>query len=496
MIALLADTTPASNAAAAANGSNAVPTDYFVAAATALLLLWAGYGIARRLAADDSYPKLQTVIRASVILHLMCAPLQILVVQHVYKGVADWTRYTHQGALLSDNLRAGQFTLVGTGISAILGNGGASIYGGIIMTIVGPNKLAAFFVAAFLSFVGSVLFYLAFKAVFPEANRGRYALLVFLFPSVLFWTGDVSKESAMILGMGLVAYGMALIMNGRPLGYVYGVVGGTIALVIRSDELVILVVAFAVAMVVRGIFRQGRSFGSPFRVVGAIVVIGAFVALVGTVAAHFVGKTLGSGLGGSLSKVAINNQGVGAGFGSSNVPYSSNPLYYPRDVFAILFDPLPIQAHSVTQLAAAGENVLILLVILFSFRQLRCVFRACLQRPYVLVCVLYSLVFFYGFAALANLGLIDRERVLLLPFMFVILAIPLAPEGEYPYPWQLPRRLRRPIDGARSGPLGRTLDEGSGWEVSDDASAQEWESDSVNETETADWSPIEWTSEL
>ena len=49
-----------------------------------------------------------------------------------------------------------------------------------------------------------------------------------------------------------------------------------------------------------------------------------------------------------------NNQGVGAGFGSSNVPYSSNPLYFPRDVFAVLFDPLPIQAHSITQLAAAA----------------------------------------------------------------------------------------------------------------------------------------------
>ena len=183
-----------------------------------VLLLWAGYGIARRLAVGDSYPKLQKVIRASVILHLLCAPLQILVVEHVYKGVADWTRYTHQGALLSDNLRAGQFTLVGTGINHIVGDGGASIYGGIIMTIVGPNKLAAFLVAAFLSFVGSVLFYLAFKAVFPEANRGRYALLVFLFPSVLFWTADISKESAMFFGLGLVAYGMALILTGRTHG--------------------------------------------------------------------------------------------------------------------------------------------------------------------------------------------------------------------------------------------------------------------------------------
>ena len=244
---------------------------------------------------------------------MLCAPLQIIVVEHVYRGVADWTRYTNQGALLSDNLRGGQFTLEGTGINHIVGDGGASIYGGIIMTIVGPNKLAAFLVAAFLSFVGSVLFYLAFKAVFPEANRGRYALLVFLFPSVLFWTADVSKESAMFFGLGLVAYGMALILTGRLMGYVYGVVGGVIALVIRPDELVILVVAFAVAMVVRGIFRQGRSFGSPFRVVGAIVVIGAFVVLVGIAAGHFVAKAGGNGLGGTLSKVASQQPGGGRG---------------------------------------------------------------------------------------------------------------------------------------------------------------------------------------
>jgi hypothetical protein len=122
--------------------------------------------------------------------------------------------------------------------------------------------------------------------------------------------------------------------------------------------------------------------------------------------------------------------------------------------------------------------------------------RASLLRPYVLVCALYSLVFMYAFAALGNLGLITRERTLLLPFLFVLLAIPLAREGEQPYPWQLPRRLRRPIDGASSGPVRRTVDDDSEWEVRDDSVlAQEWGSESVDETETADWSPMEWTSE-
>ena len=231
----------------------------------------------------------------------------------------------------------------------------------------------------------------------------------------------------------------------------YIVGGGAVALFIRPDEIVLLVIGFAVAMVVRGLFRQGRSFRNPIRIAAAVVVIGAFVVLTGIEASHFIHEAGGNGLTGSLSQVQANNQGVGAGFGSSQVPYSSNPLYYPGDVYTVLFDPLPIAARSVTTLAAAAENTLILVLFFLSFRQLRCLFHVSLQRPYVLVCAVYNVVFLYSSAALGNLGLITRERSLLLPFLFVLLAIPLAPVGEYPYPWQLARRLRHPTGDAAGG---------------------------------------------
>ena len=246
---------------------------------------------------------------------------------------------------------------------------------------------------------------------------------------------------------------MALILSGRALGYVYAILGGALALVIRPDELVMLAVAFAMAMIVRGLFRQGRAF-RPLRIVASAVVVVGFVVLTGIEASHFVHAAGGNGLSGTLNAVSANNQGVGAGFGSSTVTYSSNPLYYLRDVYTVLFDPLPFLAHSVTQLAAAAENTLILVVIVLSFRQLRCLFRVSLQRPYVFVCLVYSLVFMYAFAALGNLGLITRERTLLLPFLFVLLSVPLAPEGQYPYPWQLPRNRRRPIPGLGRAPCG------------------------------------------
>ena len=407
---------------------------------------------------------------------------------HFYHGVSDWLRYTHQGALLADNWRNFHFTTQGAGIGGIVGNGATSIFGGVIMTLVGPNLLAAFFVAAFTSFVGTAIFYLAFRITFPEANCKRYAWLVLLFPSLLFWTADVSKEAGMLLALSLVAYGMALILQGRALGYPIGIVGGAFALVIRPDELVILVVAFALAMVVRGLFRQGRAF-RPIRIVAAVLVVGAFVILTGTAASHFVHLTGGKGLSGTLNNVGANNQGTGGRLRQQQCPVLEQPLDYPRDVYTVLFDPLPIAARSVTQLAAAAENLLILAVFLFSLRQLRCLFRASLQRPYVLVCAVYSLVFLYAFAALGNLGLITRERTLLLPFLFVLPAIPLAPEGEYPYPWQLARRLRRPVSESGRATPAAPSDEGE-WAAGEDMA--QWGADPVIETEAADWSPAEW----
>src|ERR1700722_3577553 len=384
MIHLMLANAAASAASSSANSSVHVGTDLPVALLTVVVLAYFGYLIVNRVARGDSYDKLRKVLLASLILHLLSAPLQIFVVKHFYGGVADWLRYTHQGALLADNWRNLQFTTQGTGIGPIVGNGATSIYGGVIMTVVGPNLLASFLVAAFTAFVGSAIFYLAFRTTFPEANCKRYAWFVLLFPSLLFWTADVSKEASMLLALSLVAYGMALILQGRTVGYPIGILGGAFALVIRPDELVIVVVAFAVAMVVRGLFRQGRSFRGPIRIFAAVVVIGGFVVITGIAASHFLHQAGGKGLTGTLNQLGANNQGAGAGFGSSAVPYSSSPLDYPRDIYTVLFDPLPITARSVTQLAAAVENILILAVIFLSLRQMPCLFRVSLQRPYVM----------------------------------------------------------------------------------------------------------------
>ena len=127
----------------------------------------------------------------------------------------------------------------------------------------------------------------------------------------------------------------------------------------------------------------------------------------------------------NLTQLAHNNVGQ-----ASSLNYHPGPSGYPKDIYTVLFDPLPFNAHGSAQRLAAFENFVIIVLILTSLRRLRRLPRASFVRPYVLMCVLYTIAFPYAFAALNNLGLIDRDRVLLLPFLLVLLAVPVSPPGR------------------------------------------------------------------
>jgi hypothetical protein len=225
------------------------------------------------------------------------------------------------------------------------------------------------------------------------------------------------------------------------------VLGTAIGIAVRPNELALLLGAFTVAMFFRGRLqgqlRTARRLSS-----FAFLALAMAVSVVLTI--KFIHSSAGS-LSGALNKIGQNNTGQGAGFGSSNVPFSPNPLFYPRDVYTVLLDPLPVTARSTVQFIAAAETTIILVLILTSLRRLRIVFRVARARPYVILSLVYTAGFLYAFAALGNLGLIERERTLLFPFLLVLLALPLSAKGEPPsYPWELRRTKRRDRDRYRA----------------------------------------------
>ena len=403
----------------------------------AAVLFAIGMVIIRRVAEAEGDEWLAKALMFCLLLHLICAPLQIWVVDHLYQGIADYNRYDSQGAVLASGFRHFDFSLGPANLRGIVSDGSVSIVTGVVFAITGVNQAGGFMVFSFLSFIGIVFFYRAFTITFSGAGNRRYGYLIFFLPTLLFWTSDVSKEALMTFLIGMTAYGSARILAHRG-GYWLVIISSVGGAFIRPNETVLALAAFTIAMMFRPVSPKVKLEGSR-RTLGLVLLAtmvgaGVFVTL------HFL-----PGLNGSvdLSQINKNNQGPGSGFGSSGVAYSTSPLYYPKDVWIVLFNPLPINAHGGGQLFAAVQNSVLVAVVLTSFRELRILPRAAFARPYVMMSVLFTAAFCYFFASLGNQGLITREATVVLPFFLVPLCIPRGPRRRPPrYVWELRHRDR------------------------------------------------------
>jgi len=412
------------------------PSNPIVALVAAVLIVVATRPIIRRVAILEGHPWLVGVMTVSLILHLMAAPAQIFVVDHFYHGVADWLRYDNQGAGLSGSFRHFDFTLANGHLRGIVNDGSVSIAAGMVFTLVGTNPLAAFLVFSWLAFLGTVFFFRAFALTFAGADHRRYAYLLFFLPSMIFWTADVSKEAIMMLSLGVLAYGAAKILARRRGGYTLVIVGVAVGILIRPNELLMVAAGFTVALILAS--AGARRPGAGGHRVLTIAFFGTLLAVSVYLTLHYLHSS-----GGSLSLQQVQQNNVANG-GSGGIPYSTSLLTYWRDIYVILFDPLPINFHGLGEMIAALENTVILVLVVASWRQLQIVPRASFARAYVMMCAIYSVGFIYAFAALGNLGLITRERTLLFPFLLVLLCIPRAKRGHPPlYIWELKRKQRK-----------------------------------------------------
>jgi len=405
-----------------------------VALLVGIILVLVTVPIARSMSARARDPSLYRLLMAAVVAHLLFSSVNLWVVDHIYHGVTDYTRYIDQGATLARRFDKFNFSTAGIHPTVvILGQGSVSISAGVVMAIVGVNKLALFYVFSWLAFIATLGFYRAFCVTFPEGNHRRYALCVFFLPSLLFWTSGPAKETVMYLALGMMSYGAARILSHQRGGAVLLVIGTIIGIYVRPQELLLFMAAFVVA----GLFRR-RGVDRSFRGARRLAVMGLQAVLL--LAAVSLSQELAKHAPVfNLNQLAKNNVGQ-----ASSLHYHPGPSGYPRDLYDVIFDPTPLNAHGSAQRLAAFENTVILLLFLTSFRRLRCLARTAFTRPYVLMCLMYCVAFPYAFAALNNLGLIDRERVLFLPFLLVLLSVPLTPRGQPPmYPWEASEKKRK-----------------------------------------------------
>jgi hypothetical protein len=392
--------------------------DQFAAILIALVLLVATLPLARHAARIESWPGLSALLMGGMVLRLGGAIARYLVAYGLYGGVADASTYTQ---VARQNYHAFRNFHVFTPDTSVF-HGLVPWINTVIYAIAGPTELGSFFVFAWFNFLGCYLFFRAFRIAFPEGDGRRYAFLVILLPSLLYWPSSLGKEGWMMLALGLASYGLARALAGRFGGYLALLAGLGAMLLVRPHLALIFLPAALLSFVLR---RTTPGRRRPLaRVVGVVVVVVASLVVVGKVQSYFGLTNLDVQT--VTKELNTTREQTAQGNSAFTPPNAQSPLGYPEAAVTVLFRPFPWEAKSATVLVSSGEGLLLLGLAAASWRRLRRLPHFLVRNGYVMFSFVYCALFVLAFANFSNFGILARERVQMLPMVLVLLALPLA----------------------------------------------------------------------
>lgn len=392
----------------------------FAAIIVAVALVAISIPLLRRAARAEADEHLGRLIWIAFACKILAALPRYAVAFGLYDGQADASSYSRVGALLARQFREGVFT-VDLG-RPVQGTGFIEIVTGVVYTVTGATTLGGFLVFSWLGFWGLYLFHRAFVRACPAGDHLRYARLVFFLPSLLFWPSSIGKEAWICLGLGTAAYGASRALTRAPGGIPLVALGLVGVAAVRPHVAVLVAASVLVAYVLRRQAGAGAA-SAVGKMVGIALLGGVLILAVGQLE-RFLGV---DAFDQDAVQVTLDDVTSRTGQGGSYVEGTHtdlSPSRFPVAFMNVMFRPYPWQATNAQSLLAAAEASMILVLFVRGWRRLLAGLRAVLDTPYVILCGCYTVLFVYGFSSFANYGILVRQRVQVLPFFLVLLAMP------------------------------------------------------------------------
>lgn len=380
-----------------------------------------------RVVKREGDPFIAKVIVLGLIAKLAGSVARFTFMAELYDGVGDFNRYFRNGIELAGVIRSGsipdQARSTGTPFMDFIA--------GVTYAVL-PNRLwVGFAFFAMLAFVGALLFLKAFQLAVPDGHHRRFALLVFFLPTMVFWPSNLGKEAWLVFTLGITTYGAARVMRRAPFGLAIAALGGAGVFLVRPHMGALFAIAFAGALLLR--FRDPDVKDNAIAGVVGLLIVG----LAASYAASRFGEEMPrdeSVEGSATDQVfAEANRRTSKGGGST---FESRPVRSPADlahaIVTVPFRPFPTEAHNRQAQLASLEGVFLLLLFAFSLPRLATLRTALLRRPFIALAAAYSLGFVIAFSNVANFGLLVRQRAQLVPFLLVLLCLPLSNRRQAP----------------------------------------------------------------
>lgn len=349
----------------------------------------------------------------------------------VYGGSADAQRYNLYAAKHYQGWRNGEILWAAEGK---LGTQMLEVITTAVYTLTGPSTIVGFMVFGSFAFWGAFLLVKAFRIALPQGQHRRYAALVLLLPSMIYWPASIGKESWLLLFVAVTALGAAELFRGRMgwgLAWIALGIAGTA--LVRPHVAALVVVALLVAQLTR---KTENTPEAVFGKVGGVLVLVVAVWLMTSQSAQFLGID-------DLNLQAVSDEilwasGQTAQGGSSFTPVPlGSPLGIPAAIVTLVFRPFPWEAGNIQMLGQSLEGLVLIGMTLALLPGLKALPGLLARNPYLVFALAYAFAFILAFAAFANFGILARQRVLMLPFFLVLLALP---EDE-PSGWEGSRSL-------------------------------------------------------
>lgn len=294
---------------------------------------------------------------------------------------------------------------------------------GVVYYLFGQDLLAAFFLFGLISLIGSYFWYRALVDSVPYVDKRLFLMFMLFAPSIVFWPASLGKEALMQVGVGAMAWATSLALTGRfaralPLA----VGGGWLLYLIRPHLLALVTVAAAVPYFV-GRVRHSGATSIARRPLG-MVIIGLMVVFTVTAGTRFVGLT---DLSLDSVEEQLDAQTASTSYGGSTYDHRgnslTNPLYLPTGFVTVLFRPFLWEASNSFQLAAALESAALLWLTVHRRASILLALRRCRREPFLLYCIMLLVFYSATFSSLANFGLLTRQRSLVLPALYALIAV-------------------------------------------------------------------------
>jgi hypothetical protein len=373
----------------------------------------AALAVAAGLASSPHLRVVRNLLIAGALMRIVGVFARHAMIFDLYNGGSDAVGYFNAGRIIADHFLALDFSILGSA------QGGAHLWGtqavryasGLVITLVGSSVRGTFLVFSMAAFVGLACMAIAFGRTNRSGSIRRCVLLLLFWPTLWFWPSSIGKEAMLLLAIGLVTLGY--VGRAERIHWIQMVSGLTLALAIRPHVAGVLAVSVCVAeWAARGwtARRAVQAVLASAMAIWLLIVAFDFLGLASAdadVLQDFV-----------LDTAAHTNQG-GSAFEQTGNLVTALPMAFVN----ILCRPFVTEAQNPMALVSSLEMVAFWVLVFANGRQLWLVLRSWRFNRLLRFAIPFSLLYILMIGlTFQNLGIIARQRALVMPALLLMLA--------------------------------------------------------------------------